>query len=211
MTSKRDVVLEILERKKRVHSRLDRWTQFSRRNDALIDAYDFARARNTPTVVKSELLRWIRVGTVAALEAYFRAVVRDLVDYGEPFRSRVRALYDAKLDLSTILSLNAAEVTMGELIAHLLPLSRLDDITQRMTTLLDGDFVRSVKSTVPEGYDEPLEAILPDFYPSLERLYKMRNVHAHEFGAKDGPKVREVFRELGAATYFAFVTEQILE
>ena len=73
MSQKRDVTTEILERRKRLHSRVDRWRQFSRRNDALIDAYFFVSERHdSPVPIRPEVLRWIRVGMVAAMEAYYR-------------------------------------------------------------------------------------------------------------------------------------------
>ena len=212
MAPKRDVTTEILERRKRLHSRVDRWRQFSSRNDAVIDAYFYLSEHNgAPRRIKLELLRWIRVGMVAAMEAYYRMAVRDLVDAGDPFRRRAATLYDARLELSTVLSIQSEQISIGELVAHIMPLTRLNDVAHTMSVLLERDFIKDIKATIPQGRRETLQQLVPDFYPVVEHLYAMRNIHAHEFGMKPVPKRQEVFHELGAATYLVFVTEQLLE
>jgi hypothetical protein len=85
-----------------------------------------------------EFYRHIPVGLVACTEGYFRMVIADLIDHGSPFRENAGKFPNITFSLDTALALQKQSVSVGEFVAHLLPLSSLEDINRTLTTLLVG-------------------------------------------------------------------------
>src|SRR5437773_4403658 len=102
------------------------------------------------------------------------------------------------------MALEPAEISVGELVAHLVPVSRLDDIARHLSILLGQDFLKELTRTVPEGFDRPLGEILPHFYESFSNLFEMRHIFAHEMAIGVRPSAGEAFRHLGVVTFAAF-------
>src|ERR1041385_4685345 len=112
MSKKRDYIAEILEIKGRSLKRTDRYNQFYKRYDPVVGAHVFLKFFGTQDPeVRSELLKYIPIGTLACLEGYFRMVIRDLIDYGEPYQSNAYRLDDIKVDIGVVLNLGREKVS----------------------------------------------------------------------------------------------------
>ena len=92
-----------------------------------------------------EALRYCPVGLVACIEAYFRAAIRQLIDSGDPFLKRAASFDRIPFDFRIVTAIHGRTISLGGLVAHLLPLSSKKDINSSMSTLLGIDFLEAIR------------------------------------------------------------------
>lgn len=83
---RRDIVSEIVNKRKRLGRISDAYAQAEKRLTSLI--YSYLHLLSLPRrdkEIKIELLRYFSVGLVSCLEGYYRAIIKELIDYGPPF------------------------------------------------------------------------------------------------------------------------------
>src|SRR5258708_39561386 len=87
---------------------------------------------NKDVPFRSEIAKYIPIGTDACLEGYFRLVFRDLIDHGAPFRDNVSKFKEINIGIDHAPALPSKRVTSGDFLAHLFPASNLSDLTDSM-------------------------------------------------------------------------------
>ena len=135
---------------------------------------------------QSELTRYF-----ACVEGYFRMVIKDLIDVGEPFLTNAEKPASLlKLDFSVLRAVHGKTITVGELVAHSVPLSRLEHIESVLSSLLDTGFLQSLRSTTDrwahEIRGEPCTPILsnPDeVFAGVARTFELRHIICHEIAS----------------------------
>ncbi len=135
-----------------------------------------------------EMYRHTPVAVIAALETYFRGTIVDLVNRGEPYRSRVSYLVKDKVVIKDAISFFHGEsFTFGEVIANLASCNSISDIHTWLETLLNIDLKAHLKKAIDphdkrNGYiDAPL--IINDvnsLYRNIEEAFRLRHIFAHE-------------------------------
>jgi hypothetical protein len=95
-----------------------------------------------------ELIRYFPVALIACVEGYFRMAIKDLIDAGEPYLSNAeKPASSLKLDFSLLRAVHGKTITVGELVAHGVPLSRLEHIENVLSSLLGIGFLHSLRTT----------------------------------------------------------------
>jgi uncharacterized protein YecT (DUF1311 family) len=136
----------------------------------------------------AELTRYFPVALVACIEGYFRLAIKELVDAGEPYLSNAeRPVSSLKLDFAVIRAIHGKTVTVGELVGHIVPLSRLDHIEYSMSGLLGTSFLARMREVTDrfahEVRGEPLQPILtsPDkVFSGVAKTFELRHIICHE-------------------------------
>lgn len=214
---KRNVILEIVQRKQRLHRLTDRMRLALFRLIPILHARNFLlEPKDTAgeKIERDELLRYVPIAIVACLEGYYRLVYRDLIDAGAPYSNNARrTLKDLKFGVDLVLDIRAKKVTAGELLAVHLPHNRLTDIDENLFNLTGRKFLIELKG---RGL---LETALDDeawnhVYPEVERLlahaFFLRHVFCHELATKVKPKAAELSDCCDAAVGLIFATEEYL-
>lgn len=139
-----------------------------------------------------EIYRHTPVAVIAALETYFRGTIVDLVNRGEPYRSRVSDLVRDKVVIKDAISFFHGEsFTFGEVIANFASCNSVSDIHTWLETLLNIDLKDHLKKAIEphdkrNGYiDAPL--IINDvnsLYRNIEETFQLRHIFAHEAAAQ---------------------------
>jgi hypothetical protein len=143
------------------------------------------------------------IGIAACIEACVRDVIKHLVDYGEPYLSRISRFKDLlRFDLELTKALSTSEITFGELVAHLLPISKVSDIASHLEMILNDEereasfktrlsnlreIGASVVNSVRES-DSPENSVLgrrivddaDHLMAEISELFKLRHIAAHE-------------------------------
>ncbi len=140
---------------------------------------------------QTELTRYFPVALVACMEGYFRMVIRDLVDSGDPYLANAeKAASTIKPDFSIIRAVHGRRITIGELVAHSVPISRLEHIDGALSSLLGTSFLTKLRSTTDrwahEVRGEPARPILtnPDaVFSNVLRTFELRHVICHEIAS----------------------------
>lgn len=167
---------------------------------------------------QSELTRYFPVALVACIEGYFRMVVKDLIDAGEPYLSNAeKPAASTKLDFSILRAVHGKAVTVGELVAHGIQLSRLEQVDGAMTSLLGTDFLRALRSITDRWDHEvkgnPASPILTDpdrVYADVKRTFELRHIICHEIASAYDIKIGEIDRCLQSCVAFLRAADEFV-
>jgi hypothetical protein len=117
--------------------------------------------------IEAELIRYFPVALIACVEGYFRMVIKDLIDAGEPYLTNAeKPASSLKLDFSLLRAVHGRTITVGELVAHSVRLSRLEHIETVLSGLLAKGFLNSLCTITDRWAHEimgkPTEPILSE-------------------------------------------------
>jgi hypothetical protein len=138
MASNRDIIAELMARRGRQLKRIPRLQQTERRIYDLSGAFHLLNRSKTPLRYRRE--RYFPIALIAITEGHFRMLYRDLIDSGEPYLSRAAQFKDIRIDSESLVATASKRVSVGEFIAHQLPLSNFWYIESHLSILLDEDF-----------------------------------------------------------------------
>ena len=186
---KRDIASEILSKKRRTHFRTE---HILFRLDVLEDTLKSIEISKSK--YNYELYKYFPISLVACAEYFFRTTFKELIDYGSPFFDRVEKLNKLqtfKLDLKILQSIQGKEITVGELISHILPLNNLNDIESTMSILINRDFLHELRFFEIKEERMPLlftqTRALKNFKNNYDKVIKdinatfeLRHVYCHE-------------------------------
>jgi len=142
-------------------------------------------AENMPEAI----FRYCPIGLVACMEAYFRALVKELIDSGQPFQERSARLERVNFNFETVLAIQGRTITLGDLISHLIPINNRKDINNCMSVLLDSDFLNEIKN-VREYWPwkqkkiastEPIIGDPASIFQNIDKTFELRHIVCHEF------------------------------
>ncbi len=201
---KRDIVAEILSKKSRTYINTKRWDKVSAQLDGVREAANLLMAlTNEGEIViqdvhdvnraRSELDQYIPIRCVACIEGYFRLAYTDLIEFGNPFRSNAAKFDQIKFSIDIALSLQSNSVSIGEFIAHLLPLSSFEDINSTMSKLMGQDFTDSLRHIRSQVLTQPNFADIDPFAELIRQtkyIFELRHIYCHELSTITESKSR---------------------
>lgn len=185
--NKRDILQEIKSVKSRAefNSRIDYSSRLSDIEYALKEFGEYNGSFN------QELLKYVPIATVACFEAFFTSAIKEIVDFGKPFSENVAKFNQSrgvKLDFEVVAAIQRKLLTVGELVAHVLPYSNLKDINYNISTLIEKDFLDALKQFKVKSDLENVEEAGGSFHrkinqilKSVEQTYELRHIFCHEF------------------------------
>lgn len=140
---------------------------------------------------ESELVRYFPVALIACVEGYFRMAIKDLIDAGEPFLTNAeKPASSLKLDFAVLRAVHGKTITVGELVAHGIQLSRLDHLEAALSNLLGTGFLQALRTTTDRWAQEvkgiPATPILvkPDqVFADVARTFELRHIICHEIAS----------------------------
>ena len=140
---------------------------------------------------ESELMRYFPVALIACVEGYFRMAIKDLIDAGEPFLTNAeKPASSLKLDFAVLRAVHGKTITVGELVAHGIQLSRLDHLEAALSNLLGTGFLQALRTTTDRWAQEvkgtPATPILvkPDqVFADVARTFELRHIICHEIAS----------------------------
>lgn len=167
---------------------------------------------------QSELTRYFPVALIACVEGYFRMVIKDLIDFGEPFLTNAEKPASLlKLDFSVLRAVHGKTITVGELVAHSVPLSRLEHIETVLSSLLDTGFLHSLRTTKDRWAHEirgvPCAPILsnPDeIFAGVARTFELRHIICHEIASAYEVESDEVAQCLECCVAFLRAADEFI-
>ncbi|MGX7667609.1 lysozyme inhibitor LprI family protein [Flavobacterium pedocola] len=183
-------------------------TEFNSRHDINLRLNNieiaFAQFLNNDEVLHSELLKYIPIATVACFEAFFRSVIKELIDFGKPFNENALQFNQSKnvkFDFDIILAIQSKTVTIGEFISHILPCNNYDDINSNLSTLAGIDFTKTLKNFKRDSISEHTnknselfrnnsDQIISD----IKKTFELRHIFCHEFATSVKVDKDEIIR-----------------
>ena len=109
-----------------------------------------------------------------------------MINSGTPYRENI-IKFDIKFDFEKLLSLQRHSLSLGEFVAHLLPVNSLDDVARNMSKIIDDCFLsrfKEMRPTLqtqmslfgPADHDEISNSVMA----TVTRLLELRHMHCHE-------------------------------
>ena len=213
MTKKRNYIEEIVAKKEHLLKRTKRFEQFMLRVGPLIAGFRFVKSLDTEVPFRSELLKYCPIGYIACVEGYFRLLFANLIDNGSPFMDNIIGFRDVRFGTDVVAAIQSKKVSLGEFMAHLLPIRNVSDINRNMSTITGEDFLALLKNK-PFGLGSnslgTVEEVFPDFIGKVGQLFRLRHIYAHELASKEKISVRKIEKYTGSTAIFIFETEELV-
>jgi len=211
MSTTRKIVEEIIEVRKRRNSE-------HAMSSLLFRLMPLEEAFENRNSLDNELLKYFPVALFACTEGFFRLAIKGIIDLGEPYLERASKLFEkTKLDFDMIKALHGKQVTIGELIAHNIPLSKLSHINNALSPLLGKDLLtelRTVASRVEyEVMGRPKSPILADadaIYKDVTKTFELRHIICHEMATDYLFKSEEIERCFNATVLFLKASDEFI-
>lgn len=220
MRKKRDTIEEILEINARLFKNEDRGIEFVNRYGPLYRALHYIKEnidsnQNEQSIeIQNELLRHFPVSLVATLEGYFRLLVRDVINTHEPFKQNLSKFADLKFDVSSVLAIDSSKISLGEFVAHILPLNDLAKINRAMSMLLTRDFLKDVKALININYYIKVESSKDNaklIVRNLNEMFRIRHIICHEISTKEQLSILQVEEMFKSVSMFVISTDAYLD
>lgn len=165
-----------------------------------------------------ELTRYFPVALIACVEGYFRLAIKELIDAGEPYITNAeRPASSIKLDFAVVRAIHGKAVTVGELVGHSVPLSRLEHIESSMSSLLGASFMERMRTITDrwshEVRGEPERPILinPDeVFVGVAKAFALRHIICHEIASAHEIQYREVARSFECCVAFLKAADELV-
>jgi hypothetical protein len=184
MTGARNYAEEIAERNRRLLRRTKRWKQVERVIHPLIGSFQSIKDSDLERDIKVELYRFIPIRSIACLEGWFKLAVASLIDESDSFRENASRIKEPRINIGDVLLVHSKKLSGGELIAHTLPVNRLNDIEDVLSLIIDSDFSEAFKNvrinpkTAPNPVTFKKEAMM--IYHNVKKTFYFRHIFAHE-------------------------------
>jgi uncharacterized protein YecT (DUF1311 family) len=157
----------------------------------------------------------IPIRIVTLVEVFLKHWIETFIDFGAPYVERAAKLgTNIKYDFAIARSLQGGAVSLGQLIAHSVPLSRLDSVCAVFNSLLGRDLFDTIEKTRDrwrERHEPGIDPIIPDVAHvrrTLGRLFEVRNIIVHEIPEAKVHEATDVAEFLDASSKFMQAAEE---
>jgi uncharacterized protein YecT (DUF1311 family) len=158
------------------------------------------------------------IRTVTLLEVFSRENIAELIDHAMEYSNRAIELSKhLKLDFALVQGIQGRVITLGDIVAHSVPVNSFAQILSYFETLL-GRPLRPLLAVAVDRWateieKKPPNPIITDFdvlARSLTRLFEVRHILCHETSTKSVYAVNEVEEFLNEAIRFSKALEEVL-
>lgn len=145
------------------------------------------------TPFNKEILRYIPIATVTCFESFFRNIVAELIDKGEPYSKNVLKFNQSnniKFDFNIVNAIQKKKFTIGDFVSHILNCNNLKDFNSNLSILIQSDFLKELKSFESKNLSnqeikstEFLKSNFSIVLESIDYIFKLRHIFSHEFAS----------------------------
>jgi uncharacterized protein YecT (DUF1311 family) len=159
----------------------------------------------------------VPIRIVTMLEVFLRHWIETFIDHGAPYVERASMLGpNIKYDFAIAHSLQGGSVSLGQLIAHSVSLSRLDAVCAVFKVLLGGDLFGAIAKTRDRWKDQfdpltegkPIIADVTHVRNIVGRLFDVRNIIVHEIPENKTHEGTDVSEFLDASAQFLHAAQE---
>lgn len=203
MSKQRDLVQEIIEIRSRNKSGPAQGELFLRLT-ALQQAFEGKDDTN------EELLKYFPIAMVACIEGYFRLVIKEIIDSGEPYIENASKLVEkGRFNYDVAKAFHGQKISLGEFVSHMVSINNLSGISTNMSALLDVDYFEEL-STVHDRWaheihgkpKKPIIENIKDLKQKVAKTFELRHIFCHELANKNSIDRTEIENCFNATLVF---------
>lgn len=145
------------------------------------------------TVKNKEILKYIPIATVACFESFFRSIVSELIDKGEPYNQNVvkfNQTHNVRFDFNIVNAIHKNKISIGDFISHVLSCNNIKDFNSNLSILTQTNFLEELKQFEPKKRRETSIDIAKKFkenhsriLESIDYTFRVRHIFCHEFAS----------------------------
>lgn len=167
--------------------------------------------------IEHEFRDFVPMRLVTIIEVFVREIVREIVDYGDPYIERAETLVrGAKIDFIFASNVHKQKLSIGDIVAHSISVNNPTQIISSLSSLIP-DFTRKLKLSHPRWSEEksswPLKPIINNYdalIARLARLFEIRHIITHEMPSKPVYNTDEVDDLITSAYDFLDATDWVI-
>jgi len=197
MSKQRDLVQEIIEIRSRNKSG-------PAQGELLLRLMALQRAFEEKDNTNEELLKYFPIAMVACMEGYFRLIIKEIIDSGEPYLEHASKLVEkGRFNYDVAKAFHGQKISLGEFVSHMVSTNNLAGIDTNMSTLLDVNYFDEISKVhdrwAHEIHGEPKKPIIDDMKSLKQRVakaFELRHVFCHELANRhplDSAEIEECF------------------
>lgn len=191
------------------------YVQFMDRDEKLFKAFETLKnTKGFEKEFRSELLRYFPIAYIACIESYFRSAIKELIDFGEPYSNNSLKFDDIRFKIDSVFAIANKTVSVGEFIAHLLPLKNLRTINAQMSVLIGEDFLKRLNKTkLPadkHSKARTVEESTDNLFTTVEGFFDRRHIFCHEFAPIIELNEASIENEMSLGFIFVFGTQCLM-
>ena len=149
-----------------------------------------------------KLLEFIPIKIVSCFEAFFRCIYKDLMDNPQN-RKRfkdIKSLKNLNFDFDVLGAFQDNEISLGDYLSYLIPCSKLEDINDTISTLLNVDFIEEIKKNDSSS----------NLLKSINEIFELRHALCHEIPLMDKLDVNKMNQYINDACKFLESSDNIV-
>ena len=164
-----------------------------------------------------EFIDFIPMRLVTIIEVFFREIIREIVDNGQPYIDRAEKLVrGAKIDFIFASNVHVQKLSIGDIVAHSVPFSNPTQIISYMSGLIP-DYVQRLRVSHPRWSEEkaswPQAPIISNYdvtLGNLAKLFEIRHILTHEIPSKPVYDIRELDALIASTADFLDATDWVV-
>ena len=107
---------EITDKRDRDKIHSPRWIRFNSRFSMVMKTLDVINKKEvSENLIGLELRRYYPIALIACLEDYSRLVIRDLIDFGDPYFSNLTQLSNFEMKLDVLVQMNKSKIKFASM------------------------------------------------------------------------------------------------
>lgn len=182
-------IKNILDRKARNRTNSLRWVRFRKRWDIAYRSHKYlTENKEIPKKYLDEICKYFPIAMIACLEDYVRICISELINHGKPFSENTKGFKDFSFKLDSVLEIANKKITIGEIIAHALPVNAMENIFSHFDVLTEGEFSKNINSLLETAISlcHGADAYTPNsILKNVSDTFRLRHIFAHELSMKE--------------------------
>jgi hypothetical protein len=143
--------------------------------------------------------------------------IKELIDRGDPYLANAEKIASQKIDFANLRAIHGKVITVGELVAHGVSLSRLDHLDVNLSQVLGFGFLNSLRTVKDRWLDDQLgegnPLLLSDpnlVFTDVIRTFELRHIICHEIASAYPINTEEVKRCFESCAIFLRAADELI-
>lgn len=205
---------QIMDKRSRDHFKSSRYKKLNMKLNTIYQTLEILNKKEVSNSLPGiELTKYYPIVLMACIEDYLRYVIKDLINFGNPYTSNISKLKSIEINLEMLVDMGTKNINIGEIVSHVLPVSRFNHIQKYLTILISDDFFEELKKNIDKNSTKLNSSIAnnhSDVISTIKKAIRLRHIFAHELGMSESIPMTEAIKMMACVSTFTYSLEETL-